>query len=328
MGVQQPYAVLLAGPTASGKSDLALKLAARFGGHIINADSAQMYVPLVVGTAKPDWRSSTIPHHLFDSMAQPVNYDVVAYRETVRELIVSLNEKGIVPFLVGGSLFYHKSLFYPPHDISSGASSAVGLPEDIAALPVQEQWKELEKIDPGRAEVIHPNDTYRVQRALEVWFVHGVKPSTLKPKFQPFCDTHLIYLAHPRDLLTQRIAARTKLMLDRDGWINEALAVYAQPEWRDFIKKKKFIGYPEIFAWIEAGMPASEKAALVERIVLNTRAYAKRQGTFWRSFMEQLGKHAPSSPYTHTITVLENRASAYEEACVLLRNVLPKNSLP
>jgi len=308
-------AVLVAGPTASGKSDLACALAQRFNGHIINADSAQMYTPLAVGTAKPDWEREPVKHHLFDILSTPEHYDVVQYRTTIMNLVETLNAQGIVPFIVGGSLFYHKSLFYPPVTPPASSDQRDEAEERrVMALSAYEQWEYLHAVDAKRAAALHPNDTYRIQRALSVWFAHGVKPSTLKPEYRPFCDTHILFLSPDISLLTQRIKKRTNQMLERGDWIGEALKVYKDKEWKAFIDQKKFIGYPEIFSWIERGMKPEERDALVERIVINTRSYAKRQAVFWQSFLRQLSSDAGTSMYQNSTTTLSSLESVYQDA--------------
>ena len=277
---------IIAGPTASGKSDFALDLARSIGGEIVNADAAQMYARIAVGTAKPaQWRTSDVPHHLFDICGEPIHFDVAQYREKILAVVAAIQERGKMPILVGGSLFYIKSLFFPPHEVR-GAIDAV--PVAVRVLPVAAQWELLQSIDKVRAQQIHPHDAYRVMRALALFYESGQKPSTLAPRFTPPFPAHIIFLSPSFDVLYERINSRTISMFVDGGWVDEVCMLMTDPAWRSFVESKGFIGYQAIALWIEAGKPADAYPALVAHIQQETRNYAKRQRTFWRSFIKQL----------------------------------------
>ncbi|MGD1997711.1 MAG: tRNA (adenosine(37)-N6)-dimethylallyltransferase MiaA [Candidatus Dependentiae bacterium] len=277
-------AIVIAGPTASGKSDFSLQIAQQCNGEIINADSVQMYTPVSIGTAKPDWRNEPIPHHLFDIIDTPTRYDVVRYREEIARLSAEMAQRDVTPILVGGSLFYIKSLLYPPHNLPKTGS----VPAPVRALSTALLYEHLKTIDADRAAQIMPTDTYRVQRAVQIWYEHGVKPSTQQPVYQPLLPLHIIFLCPPLETLYARINKRTDIMIHEQGWIDEARRVYKDPVWREFIAQRKFIGYPELFAWIAKGERESELPMVAEKIAQATRHYAKRQRCFWRSFLEQI----------------------------------------
>lgn len=284
--IQRHRVIIIAGATASGKSDYALSLARHIGGEIINADSAQMYTKVSIGTAKPlDWASSDVPHHLFDICTQPVDYDVVQYREKVISLVSVIQARGNIPILVGGSLFYIKSLLFPPQGV---ASDVAAIPLAVRMLSTQDAWDHLNLIDPERAQQIHMHDSYRVTRALAIWYDAGIKPSLLVPQFSPPFPISLIFISPSVEVLYERINKRTLHMLQSMGWIEEARRLMTEPEWKDLVLKKGFIGYPALMKWIEAGEPAAVMAELVAHIQQDTRNYAKRQRTFWRSFLRQL----------------------------------------
>lgn len=284
--IQRHRVIIIAGPTASGKSDYALTLARRIGGEIINADSAQMYTKVSIGTAKPlDWAFSEVPHHLFDICTKPVDYDVVQYREKVISLVSAIQARGNVPILVGGSLFYIKSLLFPPQGV---ASDTAAIPLAVRMLSTQDAWDHLNSVDPERAQQIHMHDSYRVTRALAIWYDSGIKPSLLAPQFLPPFPIFLIFLSPSVEVLYERINKRTVHMLQSMGWIEEARRLIAEPEWKELVLKKGFIGYPALMQWIEAGEPAAEMPELIAHIQQDTRNYAKRQRTFWRSFLRQL----------------------------------------
>jgi len=282
---------IIVGPTASGKSAYAVDLARQIGAEIVNADSAQMYTRVSVGTAKPlDWADHEIKHHLFDICDQPVDFDVVQYREKILTVVADIVARGKSPILVGGSLFYIKSLFFPPHQMQ-GKSDNVhrAIPDAVRLMSVEEQWRHLQNIDPERAAQVHLHDTYRVMRALALWYEHGVKPSLLAPAYTPPFFADITFLSPPPDVLYERINRRTEEMIYRGGWVEEVRSLLHDAAWRNLVETKGFIGYRDLAAWIEAGEPADQLAEVVLHIQQETRNYAKRQRTFWRSFMRQLG---------------------------------------
>lgn len=297
---------LVLGPTASGKSDCAVSLARHLGGEIVNADSVQMYAAVSVGSAKPDdWQTSEVLHHLFDICTTPTDFDVVAYRALLGPLIDQIRARGRVPVLVGGSLFYSKSLFFPPapHEV------APEFCKQAESLGDEHAWEELCRIDPDRAGVLHQHDTYRVKRALALWYATGIKPSKLVPAYDPlFEPATIVSINPPLPILYERINARTLSMMS--AWIDEIRALDA--EWRSFVTEKGFIGYPELVAWVENGEDAAALPAVIAAIQAQTRAYAKRQKTFWKSFARQLRAIAHSPIIIEAETALEGLEKALE----------------
>jgi tRNA dimethylallyltransferase len=274
----KPYALCICGPTASGKTALSLQIAKHIPAEIINADIGQFYTPLSVGTAKPNWQNMPTPHHLFDIIDEPKDINVNLYRKLVIDKVTSVWDKNKLPIVVGGSLFYIKTLFYPLIELPKTACYA-------RMGHKKSSWDELNKIDPDRAKAIHPNDSYRIQRALAIWQETGKKPSTYEPKLDPPFNTRIIFLNWPREILFERINQRAKDML-KDGWIEEVKRLI---DWKDFLQKKRLIGYPEIIAWLDRGGRGDEISDLEASIQKNTRHYAKRQVTFWKKFRNILG---------------------------------------
>lgn len=305
---------IIVGPTASGKSDLALALARRYCGEIINADSVQMYAAVSVGTAKPDWHSSDIPHHLFDILSTPVLFDVVAYRQAVSVLVSTLGAAAKLPVIVGGSLFYVKSLLYPPR----GFPEVGAVPEALAALSHEALWQHLATIDQARANQLNPADRYRVERALAIWYRHGVLPSHAAPHYVPPFSATIFYLNPPPQVLTERIKRRTEQMIAEGGWIAEARALAGNVPWRTFIEERGFIGYRELFAWVDRGEPAAELAVIVDQIALQTCQYAKRQRTFWNSFYQQVLRDSPVGQSAIELHQLSDLERYEQEACAIL----------
>ena len=285
-----PRVIIVTGPTASGKTDLSETLAQRCNGSIINADMGQFYTPLTIGTAKPDWKNKLFDCLLFDILDQPVELNIVKYRAMVLQAVSTIIAQGKVPIIVGGSLFYIKSLFFPPlPQQKTEHFSDVDFTRSTYAL-----WSLLNTIDVDRAKQIHHNDRYRIVRALTIWQQTGVKPSKQQPVFAPAFNTLVISLEPARDVLKKRIEMRTCIMLQQ-GLIDEARTL-VNTDWEAFLEKKGLIGYHELFAWIRAVQHESLLDATAGVIVQKTWQYAKRQLTFLSKFKNELavaGQQAP-----------------------------------
>jgi tRNA dimethylallyltransferase len=283
-----PHVVIVIGPTASGKTFLAEHYALNYNGEIINADMGQFYTPLTIGTAKPAWRDKPFTCHLFDIIDAPETLDVRRYRTLVRTAVDDCLVSHKLPIIVGGSLFYVQSLFFPPHDIEHiTPEQTIDLEQDTASL-----WDLLNTIDSERAQALHPNDRYRIVRALNIWQTTRQKPSRLKPRYEkPFiAPINIIALEPPRDELCERIQERTTDMMYKEGWLEEAEQLLDTP-WETFVQQRGFIGYIEIFAWIRAGKNRDELPDLITKISIKTQQYAKRQITFWHKLHKLLIPH-------------------------------------
>lgn len=276
--------IIIIGPTASGKTDFSYKLAEQVNGEIINADLGQFYTPLTVGVAKPDWQSHPIKAHLFDILDQPKDFTVHNYAQQVKEIITDIVQRRKVPIIVGGSLFYVKSLIFPTTPLVTNENSNLASIA-IEDIPQDQLWEKLHSIDPQRAEKIHPNDMYRLQRALDIWNRTKTLPSLYSPQFDPTFSFLLIALNPNKAILHERICARTRIMLDQ-GWIEEAKQLINTP-WENFINQKGMIGYKEIFDWLSNENPDNFEE-LIKKIQINTLQYAKRQITFMKSFLKQI----------------------------------------
>lgn len=262
------FFIVVHGPTGVGKTDFILSLGKKFPIEIINCDIGQMYEPISIGTAKPEWKKDPIPHHLFDTIITPQNYSVAQYRNDVQHKIEEISSRNAIPVLVGGSGFYGKSLFFPPHQ------------EDHTTVSVEGTWDDLEKLDVDRAQSIHKNDNYRINRALSIIASLGIQASKIRPVYNPLGNNFLVvYLHRDRQMLYNQIDTRTGQMVDQ-GWIEEVKRLQGT-EWEAFLKQKKLIGYPEIFEYLEGNV---DKETLIRTIQKKTRNYAKRQETFWRMF--------------------------------------------
>jgi tRNA dimethylallyltransferase len=291
--------IIIYGPTGVGKTDYALSLAERLGGEIINMDMGALYTSLTIGTAKPDWRSEAIPHHLFDVVDSPRQVTVVEYRSLLIPLLESLRQRGKVPILVGGSGFYLKSLFFPPQGAPITESDA------YADIQENQLWHHLEGIDPDRAHSIDPHDLYRVRRALDIWYTTGKKPSLYAPTFQPLAPFALFFLTRERKELYTRIDSRVFHMIDA-GWVEEVEGLLGT-SWESFIREKKIIGYDDILDYLATARTEGDKKNMVHAIQQKTRNYAKRQYTFWRSLQKDL--QDALAEYTDSNLIAQSRLS-------------------
>jgi tRNA dimethylallyltransferase len=273
---------MILGETGAGKTALSELLGERLPIEVINCDVGQFYEPLTIGTAKPAWRQSPTTHHLFDVLNSPVDYSVADYRAAVATLIREIGERGHIPVLVGGSLFYAQSLFFPP----GAGPTEDKLPENLEPLDAPALWQALRAIDPIRAAAISPFDIYRIRRALALWYTHGVLPSKHKPIYSsvvPDGQALVFFVTRERPELYAQIDQRTIQMMQA-GWIEEVAGLHGS--WHEFLMRKKLIGYPEIVQFLQSGH--SDARELTRVIQQKTRNYAKRQGTFWRGLSRTL----------------------------------------
>jgi tRNA dimethylallyltransferase len=277
-----PFMLIIYGPTGVGKTDIALTIAANIPAEIINMDVGQFYTPLSIGTAKPDWKNSAIPHHLFDIINTPLNYTVSEYRKLLYTTVHDVIKRHKLPILVGGTGFYLHSLLFSPE---------VAIPHnDITPLYDAEAdlWQELYDVDPVRALRIDKADMYRIKRALSIWHATGKLPSSYVPIYHPEADYSIIFLERDRKQLYQRINARVLEMFDQ-GWIAEAQTLIGTP-WQKFIQHKNIIGYNEIFDYLSGKKTNDDFCDMINKISNQTRHYAKRQFTFWRKLEREIKK--------------------------------------
>jgi len=267
--------IIIAGPTGVGKSDFAELLAEHIDGEIINADQGQLYEPLSIGTAKPDWKNKPIKHHLFDLVTTPRNYSNAEYQKTVKEYIADVHARGKRALIVGGTGFYYQMLLF----------DFLPLPDKPSLIPTRDYpytWEELNKIDPVRAAAIHPNDQYRIERALEIFYTYNILPSSHGLQYKPYMPYVFLHINRTIEELYERINMRTGIMLN-DGWLTEAQNLAS--EWKEFVKIKKTIGYDDILDYQDNHI---DYETLVKTIQQKTRNYAKRQRTYFKTLLKKI----------------------------------------
>lgn len=313
--------IIITGPTAAGKTDFAIELASQIPSEIINMDMGQMYAPLSIGTAKPDWNSSLIQHHMFDIIKTPDNYTVVEYRKALLELIGDLKERKKIPIVVGGSLFYLKSLFFPPDQHVAQQQEHTIVQHDYQNKSTQMLWDELYAIDPIRASSVKKSDRYRIERALSLWRTTGKKPSEcLLSYISPTPSYIILYVTRDRKELYHRIDQRVIAMMEQ-GWLDEVKNFIETP-WQFFIQNKKIIGYNELVQFLTSSTKSEpDYQAVVNSIQQRSRRYAKRQDTFWRGLkrdLESCSRYHDSDqkPFIQEVNLSNTNQSEYIKAII------------
>ena len=279
--IDNKVAVLL-GPTAVGKTGAALALAERLGAEIVNADSLQVYRELAIGTAKPTLEErARVPHHLVDVAAPTESYDADRYSREGREVLARLHQRGVPPLVVGGTGLYLKALLHglfaegEPHQ-----EIRERLRRDLHGLGLERLRQRLVALDPATAARLHPRDTYRILRALEVLEATGKPLSELLAahRFRD-CPYRVLKLGLtlPKEELTARIEARVETMLAQGllAEVEELLSRYP-PD----LKPLNSLGYRHLSKYLRGEWSWDEA---IERLKIDTRHYAKRQLTWFKT---------------------------------------------
>lgn len=275
--------VVIAGPTAVGKTEVGIRVARKIGGEVISGDSMQVYKYMDIGTAKPTREEMAgIPHHMIDIVEPDREFSVATFQKMVEEHIVSINQRGKIPILVGGTGLYIRAVL-DHYDFSPPGGDHVMREEllDAARQKGNEYLvKLLKEVDPVSAGRIHRNDTRRLIRALEVYYTTG-KPIShfqynaeeLPPKY------NLVYfgLTMSRPGLYRKIEQRVDLMLAR-GLVDEVKTL-VQMGFGPQSTAMQALGYKEIYAFLNGKYSLEEAVYLIKR---DTRRFAKRQMTWFR----------------------------------------------
>lgn len=280
----KPRLVVLAGPTASGKTDLAIDAVTASGVdvEIIVLDSRQLYRGLDVGTGKPDdQQRAVVPHHLLDCLDLEHTPDAMGYRRRVERVLEDVLARGGVPFLVGGAGFYLRALREGFHDVEHSAEDLAAVRDELAELQDAELLAKLRDQDPVTADRLHPNDRYRIGRALELCMLSGRRASDLEAGFQPRpvlgATFEVALLMPPAALLHERIQRRTAGWLN-GGWEDEVRALLDAGH-DPGCPGLQTLGYRQVVELVDATRTRRE---VEEEIVVATRRYARAQRTWFR----------------------------------------------
>ena len=287
---QKPLAIFLMGPTASGKTDLAIKLSQKLPCDIISVDSAMVYRGMDIGTAKPSADElAQAPHRLIDIQDPAEPYSAADFRRDALREINSIIEAGRIPLLVGGTMLYFKAL----RDGLSALPAAdekirISLLEEAAEKGWPALHDELKRVDPVAAVRINPNDPQRLQRALEIYRLTGRSMTDLQretPQGAENLPCRFISMAvAPRDraVLHQRIASRFRMMLEQ-GFLDEVKKLRQCAELNPSLPSIRAVGYRQAWEYLEGELSYDE---MVEKGIVATRQLAKRQFTWLRSWSE------------------------------------------
>ncbi|HEX9452477.1 MAG TPA: tRNA (adenosine(37)-N6)-dimethylallyltransferase MiaA [Burkholderiales bacterium] len=281
----RPAAILLMGPTASGKTGVALELARRLPVEIISVDSAQVYRDMNIGTAKPDVETRLqVRHHLIDVIEPTDNYSAAQFHDDALDIMADIVERGRVPLLTGGTMLYFKALREGLSELPA-ANADTRLVIDAMAADVG--WpaihRELERIDPATAQRLDPSDSQRIQRAMEIFYLTGKPMSELlaaaKPAELPYRLISLALVPGERNVLHERIADRFEFMLEL-GLINEVRELREIYDLKPDLPSMRCVGYRQVWQYLDGEFGLG---ALREKAVAATRQLAKRQLTWLRA---------------------------------------------
>jgi tRNA dimethylallyltransferase len=280
----EPAAILLMGPTASGKSALAAKLASRFPFEIVSVDSAQIYRGMNIGTAKPSIAElRAVPHHLIDILDPTERYSAAQFRSDAVRLIREISARGRTPLLVGGTMLYFKALREGLSDLpDSDDEVRAGIDAEAEELGWPALHGKLAEVDPQTAARLKPTDSQRIQRALEVFRVSRVPMSALLGRKQgaalPFRPIEIALQPSDRGELHRRIEKRFDTMLE-DGLVEELRALRERHALWAQLPSMRCVGYRQAWQHLEGKIGRKE---LHDRGVAATRQLAKRQLTWLR----------------------------------------------
>ena len=292
-----PSAIFLMGPTAAGKTDLALELSRSLPCELISVDSALIYRGMDIGTAKPEKSVlAEFPHRLIDIRDPLEAYSAAEFRADALAAMAEITSRGKIPLLVGGTMLYYKALLEGLADMPSADE---GVRREIEAQAAAQGWAavhaELARVDPQSAARIHPNDPQRLTRALEVWRVSGLSMSEHRLRQQqnaaldtpgggqfPYTVAQLAIAPLERQVLHERIARRFQLMLEQ-GFIEEVETLRRRGDLHAALPSIRAVGYRQAWDYLDGRLTHDE---MVERGIIATRQLAKRQFTWLRSWSD------------------------------------------
>lgn len=277
--------IVLAGPTAVGKTEFSLELAKQLNGEIISADSMQVYKGMDIGTAKiPLEERKDIPHHLIDICNLSDSFNVVDFYYEARQKCMEIHAREAVPIVVGGSGFYlHAFIYGPPSGPPSVPELRKNLEAEMEVLGVEELYERVRKLDPQYASTITKNDKQKIIRALEIMMLSGkqvskhVWKSHKKPQNFAF---HCWYLYRPREKLYPRIESRCEKML-ADGMLEEVKKLEREGL-RENSTASQAIGYRQALDYLDTEQTSADYSKFLISFQKASRQYAKRQFTWFK----------------------------------------------
>lgn len=283
--MKKPAAIFLMGPTASGKTDLAIALRQTLPVEVISVDSALIYKGMDIGTAKPSAEELTLaPHRLIDILDPAESYSAANFREDALNEMAQISAQGKIPLLVGGTMLYYKALL---EGLSPLPSADEQIRVEIEARAQQEGWaalhQELCRIDPISGARINPNDSQRINRALEVFYISGktlTELSAEKGEALPYDIVQFAVAPEDRAVLHQRIEARFEKMMQK-GFLAEVERLYQRSDLHENLPSIRCVGYRQMWEHLQGQISLDEA---VFKGICATRQLAKRQITWLRGW--------------------------------------------
>ena len=283
--------VVFCGPTGVGKTAISLKAAGMFDGEIVNADSMQVYKELDIGTAKPTPKEQAAArHHLIDVLEPTEDFDAARFEILAKKVIAEISALGKIPLVVGGTGFYINALICGlPETAATDPAIRRRLKRKLKQSGSEALYRRLQQVDPITADRLHPNDTFRVIRALEVFETTGEPLSEIHTR-RPFetkrYDALKIGLNRPRQALYSQIDQRVEKMMAA-GFLQEVETLLKKGYGAE-LKSMQALGYRHMTAFIRGEVTWEEAVATMQR---DTRHYAKRQLTWFRKDTEIQWRH-------------------------------------
>ncbi|AHL31891.1 tRNA delta(2)-isopentenylpyrophosphate transferase [Pseudomonas brassicacearum] len=295
---QLPPAIFLMGPTAAGKTDLAIELTKVLPCELISVDSALVYRGMDIGTAKPSKELlAEYPHRLIDILDPAEAYSAADFRRDALQAMADITARGKIPLLVGGTMLYYKALVDGLADMPAADPQVrAQIEEEAGRLGWQALHEQLAVIDPESAARIHPNDPQRLSRALEVYRVSGQSMTALRQRQSaqsteaaasglqqlPYTVANLAIAPANRQVLHRRIEQRFTLMLEQ-GFIDEVVALRERSDLHAGLPSIRAVGYRQVWDYLDGKLTSAE---MQERGIIATRQLAKRQFTWLRSWTD------------------------------------------
>jgi tRNA dimethylallyltransferase len=303
---EKPLAIAITGPTASGKTAAALEIAAHIPSEIISIDSALVYRGMDVGTAKPSpAERASVPHHLIDIIDPADAYSAMQFRQDALRLMEQIRGRGKLPLLVGGTMLYLKALRDGLDALPQGNEELrAQLDREAATVGIPAMHARLATLDPQTAARLKPNDSQRIQRALEIIQLTGKPMSELlakAPKVDLPFDVLLVSLEpSDRSVLHARIAARFDAMLDgaTGGLIAEVEALRSRGDLHLGLPSMRCVGYRQAWEYLDG---AYDRQTLREKGIAATRQLAKRQLTWLRSMPDRIVVDCVGPDFAQTV---------------------------
>lgn len=289
------------GPTAAGKTDLAIFLAKNLPVEIISVDSALIYKQMDIGTAKPDAETlKQFPHHLVNIIDPKNAYSAGRFRQDALKLMAEITQRGNIPLLVGGTMLYFKALQYGIANLpEANADIRANLEQELQRFGLLHLHNRLSEVDPVSAKRIHVNDPQRLLRALEVYDISGKSLTELTEHSDfllPYRVIKIILAPFDRKILHQRIADRYQKMMST-GFIDEVKKLYERGDLHSDLPSIRAVGYRQAWSYLYGEY---DESTFIDKAIIATRQMAKRQLTWLRAQNDGVwfdsGKDLPNEP--------------------------------